>query len=371
MDTTFTPYRIYRINIQQIIDFEQITKLSYGIAQQLLFRYPQETLSNLKLPKPQINQLSYTPADLTVTGVEEKCRWVNLDEYADFSGKTLDEIQKQVDANQLGPIEKHPESGETLIIYPEAFHALPRAQLPEIGKKKYCVSLKTKATVSIEFDALDTTNFEATQQQFLHLAHAVGKPTEVGERAEEMLYRSCLILYWTAFEVFIRSTVHELFRQHPEVIASGKRGKSNTITYEELLNLSCRFSDAEALRASLVERAIEREESEGRSVHGLINLLKSEFRFEDDPYSSWYVLNGERQKTTYTELMMVKDTRNALLHDAGQPNSELFAKYPVVPSRDGNIAITQDFYKRCSLTLDSISYKIANIVEKGRYKVQP
>ena len=170
-------------------------------------------------------------------------------------------------------------------------------------------------------------------------------------------------------EVFIRSTVHDLFRRHPEAIASGKRALT-TITYGEVLSLSHCFSNAEALRSALVERAIEHEESEDRSVHGLINLLKSRFRFEGDPYSSWYVLRGKRQVITYTELMMVKDTRNALLHDAGEPLPELFVRYPDIPSRDGRITVTHDFYQRCALVLNSVAANLNYMIEKGKYTVQ-
>jgi hypothetical protein len=334
MEITLRPYRIYQNNVRQIEDFEQLTKLSYGITQLLLFQHPLDTRSEPLPLERRANHTSYSPADVNISDLDvtEVCRWVELSEYAALSGKTEDEIRIQADAGQLGPIERHPESGTMLLIWPEALHNLPQNELPEIGNKRYEVTAEVTVSTPVEWKVANEADFEAIQQWFLHLVHARGEPAKVSARAEEMLYRSCLNLHWTAFEVFIRSTVHDLFRRHPEAIASGRRAKSSTITYEEVLNLSHCFSDVEALRFALVERAIEHEESEGQSVHGLINLLKSRFRFEEDPYSAWYVFDGKKQATTHTELMMVKDTRNALLHDAGEPGPELFIKYPNLPA---------------------------------------
>ena len=69
--------------------------------------------------------MSCSSADLSVTGVEEICRWVTLREYIELSGKTLNEVKKKIDANQLGRLEKCPELDEILIIYTEKFHNLP------------------------------------------------------------------------------------------------------------------------------------------------------------------------------------------------------------------------------------------------------
>jgi hypothetical protein len=370
MEISFIPYRIYQSNLQQIENFEELTDIAYGIAEQLLFRHPIGTIPKSLLPESRVIRGSYGPGDISVKDVKELCRWVELSEYAVLSGKTQDVILRQADDGQLGPLERHPETGSMLLIWPESFQNRPRNRLPTIGKKIFRVKLAGKARQPIELDTGDVANFEVIQQQFLFLAHALGEPTEVRVRAEEMLYRSCLNLHWTAFEVFIRSTVHDLFRLHPEAIAWGKRAKSNTISYEEILSLSQDFSDAAALRSALVQRAIERAESEGRSVHGLINLLTSEFQFQEDPYSSWYVFQGNQQTTNYTQLMMVKDTRNALIHDAGGPTPNLFAKYPDIPSHDGKIIVTEDFYIRCALVLDSVAYKLSVMIERGEYRVQ-
>lgn len=371
MDITFCPYEIYRSNIKKISNFKQFSSLSFGIAQQLLYYYPKETLPKYKISKKQIEEASYTPADTTVENVEEQCKWVTLYEYADLSGKSLDEINQEVNSGKLGPIQNDPNSGEQLVIYPEQFQSYTLDQLPEVGKKIYQVKLKKQFLVSEEIDPIDNSYFQKNQNKFLKLAHSIGEPKEVSKKADEMLYRSCLILHWSAFEVFLRSTIHELFRRHPTVIASGTRGK-NTVSYKDLLDLSEKFSNSETLLYSLVERAIKNKEADETSIHGLIKLLKSDFKLEEDPYKSEYTLNGEKKETDYSDLNMINKIRNALMHDDGKfdsDDSNLLQEYPNIPSTNNQIVMTQQFYEKCALIIDTISYKIASLIEKGKYQI--
>src|SRR5690606_23477353 len=160
-----------------IDEFHGITELSLGIAQQLLFRHPRESLPKVHLPKPRADQMSYSRADVEVTGVEEICRWVTISEYADLTQKTTEAITEEAVTGMLGPIELNANSGERLLIWPQRFSCKPREALPAVGKKSYRVTASTKAAIPIELDT--EAGFEESQHTFLHFAHALGKPSEV------------------------------------------------------------------------------------------------------------------------------------------------------------------------------------------------
>ena len=209
--------------------------------------------------------------------------------------------------------------------------------------------------------------FDRIQRSYLSLAHSLGKPDEVAKRAEEMLNQSCFLSHWTIFEVFLRSTIQELIKRHPSKIDSGTRGKKSTLNYEEILEMTSKFSSVENLRDSLIEREIERLQAGGESVHGLINFLKSEFHFKRDPYEAWYVLKGQRHTAHYNDLMEFKEVRNALMHDGGTPPESFFERYPAVPKRGNAILIDEEYYLKAKLILSSIAFSIATCVDEGIY----
>ena len=183
--------------------------------------------------------------------------------------------------------------------------------------------------------------------------------------AREMLYRSCFLLNWTLFEVFLRSTIHELFRMHPHMLALGNRANKPVISYADVVCLSESFSSLDALRHAMVEKQID--QNEGQSLHSLINFLKSEFRFESDPYKAWYVFYGQGYETDYNTLIEIKKVRNALIHDGGAVSDDFMLSCPNISYRDGSIIIDEDYYLKAKLVLRSIAYGIANSIVLKKY----
>ena len=121
------------------------------------------------------------------------------------------------------------------------------------------------------------------------------------------------------------------------------------------------------LLEGLVGRELARTESSGESVHGLINYLKSQFRFQMDPYDAWYIYEGHEYKTSYQELMQLKQARNALIHDAGRISDRFKREYPDVPTRYGLIVVTDSFLLRGILLLSSLAFKIAETIEEKEF----
>lgn len=364
----FEPYLTYLQNQKDIADFSQLTHLSYGVMQQLLFLNPKERLPKIKAFKSSAQEMSFSMADQSVNSVELICGWLDYEEYAEKCKLNVDEVRTKAEAGELGVVQKHPQTQKEVIIWPSAAQTKPLAELPELGKNKYQVTVSTTAKITLAaWDLPSEENFQEVQDTILSLAHATGKPEEVAERAEQELYKSCFLLEWTIFEVFVKSTIYALMIKHPQKLSAGKRGKSSVLTYDEIMSMTKSLSSITSLRDSLIQREIDQRQDNNESIHGLINFLKSEFRFEKDPYKAWYVFKGKKLTATYIDLMKLKNTRNALMHDGGKPTSKFFTDYPEIKNREGTIIIDEEYYSQSSLILRSIAFSIANDIDRGRY----
>jgi hypothetical protein len=360
----FAPYRAYRDLVTQLDEFSSLTEYAYGLAQQLLFKGGPEKV-DVEGPTRSEEELSYGMGDQNVKSVEMVCEWVPLEVYAEREELSADDVTIRASQGRLGPVRQNAE-GKSVVLWPPKYHQMGESEWPELGKKKFVVTVSITAKASADLNPADLAKFEEIQQEFLRLAHALGEPGKVGERAKELLNRSVFVLEWIAFEVFLRSTIQELVRRHPHMLAAGKRGKEN-ITMNDLIQLSAGLTDMATLRDNLAIKAIESQEYAGESVHGLLNFLKSQFKFRTDPYSAWYVLRGNRKTTSYNELLELKATRNALVHDGGRVSAAFQAAYPAVPIRDGLVVINNEFYLRASLALRSIAYLVSKTIDANEY----
>ncbi|MEA2033146.1 MAG: hypothetical protein U9N41_06140 [Euryarchaeota archaeon] len=363
----FDPYRIYTQNQKNIEEFAALTGLSYDLTRQLLFKHPKDQLPKISLPKPREEELSFSMADQEPTSVKLKCGWLSFSEYAEECNLALEQVEREASEGKFGLVLKHPKTGKDVVVWPPEMQSKPLSALPEPGKYIMQTTIKGKAEAPLPLDPVDMDGFEQIQKSYLVLAHSLGKPSEVATHAEEMLNQSCFLLQWTIFEVFLRSTIQELIKRHPSKIASDSRGKKSTLNYEEILEMSSKFSSVEDLRDSLIQREIERVQAGGESVHGLINFLKTEFRFKRDPYKAWYVLNGQRYITHYNDLIELKEVRNALIHDGGTPPESFFVTHPAVPKRGNAIVIDEEYCLKAKLILSPIAFSIAKSIDEGMY----
>jgi len=367
--TDFAPYSRFISNLSAIDKFEKLSKISFGLTQQMLFRFPMEDVKKFTLPMPERKDLSFCIADQEVDSVELSCEWISLQDCAERSGIDLSLIEEQALLGDLGPVQSHPKTSEKLVIWPPGKRRLPPAELPEPGKKIFHVKVSVKASAPLGLDVNDMSQFEDTQNTFLQLAHSIGKPEQVVDKAQEMLFRSCFLLRWTIFEVFLRSSVHGLFRKHPQVLAAANRARKASVSFSDVVDLSQQFTSLKSLQEALVEREIEHSEAVGQSVHGLINLLKSSFEFETEPYEAWYVISSERHTTDYNTLLELKEVRNALVHEGGQVSVDFRQQFPNVPYRNGEVIINDTYHLKMHLVLRAIAYRIADTVTRGKYRI--
>jgi hypothetical protein len=370
-ETSFTPYQTYLKNVSQINDFEELTGISYALSQQLLFKYPKRELPKIKhLYKPEILiSGSYSMADVTTKKIKLNCKWITLQEFASKTKRTIEQVEKLISQNKLGPISKHPKSSERLVIWPQSYKNEPVDKLPAPGKSAFSANLEITASIDTTEDIEDMDNFENIQKKFLTLAHSLGKPKDVNKNSINILYRSCFLLHWTLFEVFLRSVLDQILIQNPELIFDDKQAEKLTITYKDLFKYSNKFSDINSLQSKLIENEIDKQEGDGKSIHGIINFIKSKLQFDKDPYQAWYQFKGKGIVTSYQSLIELKDVRNVLMHDAGFPNADFFTKYPKTRNRKGELIIDSDYYLNAKLTLRSIAYFLTKQIVNKKYKV--
>jgi hypothetical protein len=296
-----------------------------------------------------------------------ECAWIPYREYAKKSGLDLKTVQKKAKELKLGPVRKHPKTGMEMLIWPPDMQSRAISELPEPGKGVWKTRIVATAEAPLRLDPTDIVAFKRIQNSYLLFAHSLGKPDEAATRARDMLNRSCFLLQWTIFEVFLRSTIYELIKRYPVKIACGNRGKKFFLSYEEILAMTNELTSIESLRDKLIQREIERMQIGGESVHGVINFLKSEFRFKSDPYKAWYYLKGKMYKAHFNDLMELKEVRNALVHDGGTPPETFFQKYPSVPRHDDAVLINDEYYLKAKLIVASIAYSIAKSIDAGKY----
>lgn len=362
------PYVHYCNTVKYIDDFVQISELSYGITKQLMKRHNKDSLGDVELPKPKNKELSFCMADVKLKSNRPICGWLTLQKYAEKTELGISEVTKLAESGKLGPTCRHPKTDALLVIWPPQYQSKTESELPSPGKVKFRPTFSITAKTSIGIDTDDLQDFDKTQQKLVSLAHNVGEVEELGTKAETMLFQSSFLLQWTAFEVFLRETIHDLYRKHPEKLAKGQKGTTTSLSYADILRMSGEFSSIDNLRESIVSLEIEKHKRDGASISGLINFLKTEFKFDDDPYQAWYIANGEQKTASHTKITEIKDVRNSLIHDAGKDADELIKVYPHLLEREGSLIVNSEYYHECVLALRSIAHTLADSITRQKYK---
>jgi len=363
----FPPYKTFKKGLSTVSDFEALSDCAYGVTLQLLFRNPRERLVDIPFPDFTHDQMSYSMADQVIEDVKMLCEWITLNEYAVRTGETLNEAKDKASNDLLGHVLRDPDSKEEIIIWPQDYNNRPLDKLPTPGQKLFAVQVSTTAGHPVELEVDDPEQFEKVQNILLKHAHSIGNPDEVIDRSREVLFRACFLLRWTVLEDFMRNTIHELFRKHPDKIVSQKSSAKPILSYEDVMNLSNNFSSIDALSEALIERQILQSESESKSVPGLIYFLKTSFDFNDDPFKAWYVLNGQRYETDHNSLIEIKEVRNAVIHNDGHVTPDFLSNFPRVPHRENMIVIDEAYNNKSSLIIKSIAFRIADLIVQGKY----
>ncbi len=214
----FVPYKIYLDNIKSILDFQEITAISISFSEKLLEKYPKEQLEKIELGKIKANELNYCAADRIHNPIMIKA-WLTFDEYAKHVSLPLEEITKAAVNGELGEIKIHPKTGKQVIYWAEK--DANNDNNPEPGGYAFKNSITIKAAIEISEDT--KSDIDKLQQLLISIGHSKNANSELSKNIEENLCKSILVLHWTAFENFLRQTIQELYRLHPELLARNKQ----------------------------------------------------------------------------------------------------------------------------------------------------
>jgi hypothetical protein len=359
----FSPYASYKARSDRLKEFLELTSISYELAQQLLFSTPRDQLPKVAISEPDPTQMSYSMADRVIESLEMTAAWLRYPEYAKHEDLTVEDVRIRAEEGEFGAVCPHPKDGEPLILWPPEERRPEDFRSPKPGVYTFVGKERLTANVELtdEFDLSDPEQLRTARNLYLRLAHSLGKTEEVASHAKDMLYRSVFLLQWTSFEAFLRETVEALLTKHPQVIVQSA-GRKASITYDQIFGMSEQLSSLDNLRRELIELEVQKLRAGDRSIHGLINFLKSAFKLKADPYGAWYVIKGQRREATYNSLMAIKARRNTLVHEFGNIGLDNGAQ--IAP-------VTEEEYRDTELALRSVAYSIASSIYNERYEVQP
>jgi hypothetical protein len=296
--------------------------------------------------------------------------WLTFEEYAKRVNVSREDIEQQAITGSLGKVETHPKTHKEVILWPPELRRKPASKWPKVGTYQVRVDFGVLAEAEIEVDVEDRQNFARNQKHLLKLVNEVGDAVELTKQAESMLFTSAFLHLWISFETFLKDTIHEMLRRHPEKLARTSSGRRASVSYEDIVKYTNGLTSASALREEMIRREIERSEAGDMSVSGMINYLKSEFEFSQSPYDTWYQWKGRRQEASYQDITDIKEIRNCLMHDGGRLSAELRSRYPGLNIQDGYAYIDGEYLSKSRLILLSVAHEISESIETNNYKVR-
>jgi hypothetical protein len=358
----FAPFRKYVENADLLTKHLTATEVAYALAV--------ATLSDqrVKSEKPggAAKADSFTDADFAVGKVTRKYGWVSLEECAKLEGRTLDAVKADAAAGKLGRLAEHPEGGYAIVIWPKEKRGTPEADKLMLGNSLWSVQVREpKQVLDLSFDIDDRRSLAQTRRRLVHVGRDLGDAVDVYAEAQELTFRSIFLNLWSAFELFIRETFFELMRMYPSAMADLPDGKRAKLSYAGLVEQSLSFTNVEALRDSLLASEIARVEAGGQNVTGLINLLKSVFKWKHDPYKRKFVEKGKERATTFPDLSEIKEVRNCLAHQSNT-NLEGCLKSKRLKTLDDRIIVTREYLSWATLVLTSIAHGMAGDIVGGK-----
>jgi hypothetical protein len=344
----FPPYATYLHAEGEAHDFVQLSKIGLDLADHLLFVTPQSSLrpSGIKPPSDPLREASFSMGDVDVREIDLEQGWLPFPEYAKQAGLAVTDVERDASAGLLGRVERT-KRGEPLVLWPPEARELPESDQVRPGTWRFTATAEVRAQLPSRLDPHDDVAHE-----YLRLAHALGDPAIVKPQAEAMLFRTGLLLQWTAFEVFVRHLTLTLLRRHPWLLAEEPYAPDK-LTLAQVMKSSRGLTSMAALRKDLLLKVGD------IGIHSLLEGLRQRFNFEHDPFTAWFQITGQRRSGSFADLIRLKERRNDLVHERLPARDEL----DKVPS------VTEAEYDTARLRLRAVAYSFANSVVKQKYAV--
>ncbi|GGR68049.1 hypothetical protein GCM10008959_32660 [Deinococcus seoulensis] len=309
---------------------------------------------------------SYVKDEATTPSVEEVMRWVTLDEFSNRKSLSLPEVKIMAASGKLGET-KIDDSGVEYILWHREEKRPEPEDHPPLGMGVYVVRQELQIQKSITISFSDKDSAAEAKLSLVALLKKLGPPENVYRSAVEELNKSCFVMIWTQFEIFLGGYVDEIFKRHPEKMMSDRRFRDLTINFQALLVATNGLSSIDKLREYLVDRILSDARSQSRSIASIIDTLKSIVKFTDDPYRAQYICRGVKREVKRSYLDDLRIMRNSIVHsdgaDLGSLSGELFE------IDENKLIITDEIYHESVLVIRSFAASLNKSIVNGKYRL--
>jgi hypothetical protein len=339
----------------KISQFNRLTSFTYDLA---LASVENNDGKNPALKAPDDapkDIVSYSMADMEVKGVELVRGWITLEEYSKKTGLPLEEVRVQADNGELGDVRE--KNGEDVVFWPPEEQS--RDDLPPVdSKNNYRVRMQIKGSV--------VYNQEAGLEEMISFLGPADKLEKKTSEAVLMLNRETFLLYWSTFEQYVKSITFALFELFPEQVFKNRKYGKSQMTYLDIFEGSSHFTDIQELKENIINSIIGDPGTERESISKQISFIKECYlEKSQDPYDTWYVLEGERKEVNYQVLDQIRMIRNALVHKTGEMTEDWEKIDLISRPDDDRIVVDDDLLLKTELILKSISCNLYRLISNS------
>lgn len=348
-------YRNFTRELKIAQRFYKITVYSYDLCSSIS---DEEIDFDKKVVTEQLKgnkQVSYSPANVEIGKPEIKCEWITLEEFSKRENIEFQEVMKNYEEGKYGEVQI--KENQKYIIWPIEFQFTNNR--PEFGKKLFKVPVKQKASVNVTL-----TNPNDIKGYIKTAFKDIDKATS---DAQKILNRETYLLFWTSFEQYIKQMALVLFELYPENVFRNKKYSKETMSYLDIYEQSNHMTDISELGTYILNTVISvTAQGNMDSISKTIQFIKDCFLEKAvDPYSTWYVYEGEKNTISYTVLDDIRKLRNVLVHENGKASEDIEQNSLITQLDKDGIIINDDILEREYLILESIGYNVYHCIKRA------
>ncbi len=358
----FDPLRRFLDNRDALTKHISATELAYALAVC--------TLSDNRLKGTERSAFdkvtNYSAADFGVKSIKRLYGWVTLKEFAELEKLSIKEVRSRLNRGELGALQKHPRKRTNIVMWPTSKCGTIEAESLQLGMSKWEGQIRGPSKIAkVSINTEDEDSLDEARNDLIFLGRKLGESSTIYEEAQELFYRGSFLNLWSCFEIFIKDSFGELVRRFPMALANLPDWKKLTLAYADLVLRTGGLQEITSLREELIASEIAKAEIGGRSISGLINVMKSIFDWPNDVYQRPYREQGVNLKTRYLDLNEIKEVRNVLAHQHyRQP--EILKKSKRLRFLHDRPVIDKAYFKWAELVMSAIAHGIAEDIVAER-----
>lgn len=340
----------------RISQFNRLTSLTYYLALTSVEKKTDGNIMQVYFEKESKTNMSYSAADVKIEGVELIRGWIGLEEYAQKTGLAIENIQEKADKGELGRVEI--KKGKKVVFWPP--NEQGNMDLPPVDSNNdYMVKTAIEATVVRE----EELGLE-------EIISYLGTPKTVEKQTSEaslLLNRETFILYWSAFEQYIKNITFSLFELFPEQVFKNKKYAKNQMSYLDIFEGSSKFTNIQNLKENIIYNILGEPGTEREAISKQIAFVQDCFLEKSkNPYDTWYVIRGDHKEINYQVLDQIRIIRNALVHKTGEMDKDWDKIDLISKPEDNRIVIDRDLLLKTEMILKAVSFNLFHLISKSK-----